>query len=91
MDFIQMEGKHILVSGGTSGIGQTTAILLSELGAKVVIVSRREEKLQETLAKMAGNGHCYFAMDMAEVNTLESRIKEIVEQTGTDMCMAPEL
>ena len=82
MDFIQMEGKHILVSGGTSGIGQATAILLSELGAKVVVISRREEKLKETLAKMTGEGHRYYAIDMADVYSLESKVKEIVEQTG---------
>lgn len=32
-DFIQMEGKHVLITGGASGIGRQTAITLSEMGA----------------------------------------------------------
>ena len=82
MDYIQMEGKHILVSGGTSGIGQQTAVILSELGAKVAVIGRREEKLKETLSKMAGESHSIHAIDMSDLEGLESKIKSIVEQTG---------
>lgn len=77
-----MEGKHILVTGGTSGIGQQTAISLSNLGARVAIVGRREEKLQETLSKMSGEGHSIHAVDMSDLDSLEAIFKEIVEKTG---------
>lgn len=82
MDFIKMEGKHVLVSGGTSGIGQQTAIILSQLGAKVAVIGRREEKLQQTLSMMAGEGHSTHVMDMSDVNSLEAKVKEIVAETG---------
>ena len=77
-----MEGKHSLVSGGTSGIGRQTAIILSELGAKVAVVGRREEKLQETLSMMTGEGHSAHAIDMSDLEGLEAHIKEIVAETG---------
>ena len=82
MDFIQMEGRHILVSGATSGIGAETAVILSNLGARVSIVSRRENRLQETLSRMAGDGHSMHVMDLADLNGIEERIKQIVDQTG---------
>lgn len=82
-DFIQMQGKHILVSGGTSGIGQQTAITLSELGARVAIIGRNEEKLQATLSRMSGTGHSVHLADMAEVESLEPLIKQIVAETGS--------
>lgn len=82
MDFIKMEGKHVLVSGGTSGIGQQTAIILSQLGAKVAVIGRREEKLQQTLSMMAGEGHSIHVIDMSDVNSLEAKVKEIVAETG---------
>lgn len=82
MDYIQMEGKQVLVSGGTSGIGQQTAIILSKLGAKVAIIGRREDKLQATLSIMAGNGHSIHAIDMSDLGGLEEKVKNIVEQTG---------
>ncbi len=45
-----LAGKRILVTGAGSGIGRTTARLISERGAAVVIVGRRREALVETLA-----------------------------------------
>ena len=52
-----LEGKTILVTGASSGIGQATAIECSKLGAKLVITGRNQERLQETFAKLEGDGH----------------------------------
>lgn len=82
MDYIQMEGKHVLISGGSSGIGRQTAITLSELGAKVAIIGRRQDKLQETLSKMAGTGHSAHVIDMSDLDKLEEKVKKIIVQTG---------
>lgn len=43
----RFEGKVVIVTGGSSGIGLSTAVRLSEEGAKVVIVGRTEDKLQK--------------------------------------------
>ena len=48
-------GKTILITGASSGIGRATAIECSKLGAKCVITGRNEERLNETLAQMAGD------------------------------------
>ena len=42
---------YIYIKGASSGIGQETAIYFSNLGAKVVLVARNEEKLNETIEK----------------------------------------
>ena len=41
-----LEGKTILVTGASSGIGRTTAIECSKLGATLVLTGRNEERLQ---------------------------------------------
>ena len=45
-----LEGKTILVTGASSGIGQKTAIECSKMGAKMVITGRNVERLQKTFS-----------------------------------------
>lgn len=74
-----LEGKTILVTGASSGIGRATAIECSKLGAKVIIVGRNEMRLQETITSMSGNGHSYMACDMSNSDNL-SKIVEMAPQ-----------
>ena len=77
-----MEGKHILVSGGTSGIGRQTAITLSELGSRVAVIGRNPEKLESVRALMSGEGHSFHVIDMSDLDGLEANIKAVVAETG---------
>ena len=56
-----LEGKTILVTGASSGIGKETAISCSKMGASVIITARNQERLQETFdsaaTQMAGGGN----------------------------------
>lgn len=71
-----LEGKNILVTGASSGIGRGTAIECAKMGAKVVISGRNESRLQETLSSLEGDGHLVLCGDL---NSEEIR-KEIVDQ-----------
>jgi len=44
---MDLTNRIILVTGASSGIGRSTAILLSELGAKIILVGRNEKRLAE--------------------------------------------
>lgn len=44
-----IKGKNILITGGTTGIGRTTALVLASLGAKVMIFGRHQKELDDTL------------------------------------------
>lgn len=66
-----LEGKTILVTGASSGIGRATAIECSKLGATVVVTGRNEARLKhvyEELDKSYGRNH---SMVVADVSTLE--------------------
>lgn len=54
-----LENKVIIVIGASSGIGAQSAIDCSKMGAKVVLVVRNEERLQQTLSQMEGEGHVF--------------------------------
>jgi NAD(P)-dependent dehydrogenase (short-subunit alcohol dehydrogenase family) len=81
-DYIQMAGRHILITGGASGIGRQTAITLSELGARVSILDLQEEGLRETLSMLQGEGHSIHTADLSQVEALEPLVLDIVKETG---------
>ena len=68
---IDLTGKKIIVAGASSGIGAETSRLLSKLGASVILVARREQQLQETLATMEGDSHRYYCKDLSLLDEIE--------------------
>lgn len=82
MDKFDFNGKKVLVTGASSGVGREVAILLSQMGAKVIIVARREEELKKTLSLMEGSGHFYKVLDLSDFEKTEYTIKEIVNVDG---------
>lgn len=70
-----LEGKTILVTGASSGIGKATALECSKLGASVIITGRNESRLQEVLSKLAvvdGQTHQMIVADLTNDDGLES-------------------
>jgi len=68
-----LQGKTILITGASSGIGRATAIECSKMGATLVITGRNKERLQETFMQLEGEGHQQIIGDL----TTEETIKEI--------------
>jgi len=71
-----LEGKTILVTGASSGIGQGIAIECSKMGAKVVITGRNQERLQETFNQLEGVGHVMIAADLNNEADIEKLATE---------------
>lgn len=59
-----LEGKKILVTGASSGIGQAIAVECSKMGATLVITGRNEERLSETMQMLEGQGHMAIVADL---------------------------
>lgn len=82
MEKYSLRGRHILVTGGSSGIGRQVAITISDLGAKVSIIARDEARLQEVLGSLHGEGHAVYSFDLANTEGIEKQISEIVAAQG---------
>lgn len=77
-----LDGKTILVTGASSGIGRQCAIDCSKMGAKVVLVARNEERLNETLSQMDGDGHLIVSQDLTDFEAIPEMVGKIVEKAG---------
>jgi NAD(P)-dependent dehydrogenase (short-subunit alcohol dehydrogenase family) len=79
---MEMTGRVILVTGASSGVGRATSVLLSQLGAKLVLVGRDQDRLSETLAALDGRGHTVHAFDLTRHDELPSWMKAIAREAG---------
>lgn len=70
-----LQGKTVLVTGASSGIGRQTAIECSRLGARLVVTARSEERLQESLSLLEGEGHIVLPADL----TKEEDVQRLAE------------
>ncbi len=65
-----LEGKTILVTGASSGIGKQTAIECSKLGATIIVTGRDEKRLGETFFSLAGEGHSQILADLSNEDSI---------------------
>lgn len=77
-----LENKTILITGASSGIGRQCAIDCSKMGAKVVLVARNEERLNETRSQMEGDGHLVVVQNLTDFEAIPETVKQIVEKVG---------
>ena len=72
-----LEGKKILVTIASSGIGRAIAVESSRMGATLLITGRNEQRLEETLSLMQGSGHKTIAADLSLQEDLKRLSKEV--------------
>lgn len=77
-----LEGKTILVTGASSGIGRATAIMCSRLGASVIITARNEERLLDTFSQLEGSNNKSIIADLSASEGISQLINQISELDG---------
>ena len=75
---INLEGKRILVTGASSGIGKAFSEQAASLGASLILWGRNPERLAETFNSLEGSGHEYHAFDMTDYALAEQHIIKAV-------------
>lgn len=81
-----LEGKTILVTGASSGIGRGTAIECAKMGAKVVLSGRNEARLQDTFASLEGGGHVVLCGDLNSEEIRKEIVGKMPELDGIVYC-----
>ena len=81
-----LEGKTILVTGASSGIGRGIAIACSKMGATIVINGRNERRLAETINEMKGDNHLSLAADLSDGQALSAMVAKLPKLDGIVHC-----
>lgn len=79
-----IEGKVILITGGSTGLGAETARLLAARGAKIAVAARRKDKLADVVAAIAaasGTAKAY-ALDVTDKTQVEGVVAAVVADFG---------
>jgi NAD(P)-dependent dehydrogenase (short-subunit alcohol dehydrogenase family) len=77
-----LDGRTALVTGASSGIGRETAILLSQLGARVVLAARNTDRLEHTRSLLEGSGHIVEKFDFSELDAIPGWMKRVAGDIG---------
>ena len=81
-----LEGKTILVTGASSGIGRGIAIACSKMGASVIVNGRNEERLNETLLQMSGENNQKAVTDLSNLGHVSSMVSALPKLDGVVHC-----
>lgn len=77
---LDLNGKNALVCGSTQGIGKATAMELALLGAKVVLVARNKEALEQVKSELPGNAeHDFIVADFTNPDLLKEVLENYID------------
>src|SRR6476659_1686533 len=91
-----MQGKTVVITGATSGIGEAAALARAKMGARIVVVARSKARGEETLARFRGSApaiaHALYVGDLlrlsemkrlaAEIAAAEARVDVLINNAG---------
>lgn len=86
MNPFSLEGKTILVTGASSGIGAATAIECAKGGASLVITGRNEERLGATFSALEGPGHVKLVCDINDEEQTKAMVASLPKLDGVVLC-----
>jgi NAD(P)-dependent dehydrogenase (short-subunit alcohol dehydrogenase family) len=83
-DIFSVEGKHILITGASSGLGAHMATMLAGRGARISAAARRVDRLQSLVEDIQGNGGeaAAMAMDVVDQAAVETGFDQARSRFG---------
>lgn len=76
-----VEGKRILVTGATSGIGRAIAVECAKMGASIIALGRNQERMK-SLECQLGEGHSYWTIELTDLTAVEELVNNIEKVDG---------
>lgn len=86
-----LQGKTILVTGASSGLGRQIAIACAQRGARLVITGRDAARLQETSDQLVGEGHAQVTADLTSAEDRERLAQASKNIDGLVLCIGGQM
>lgn len=85
-NLLSLQGKRILVTGASSGMGKVFAQMIAAQGGQVVLLARNAERLQQTYDSLAGEGHQICVCDLTDEDQLKEAVASLAALDGIVLC-----
>src|SRR5690242_4295538 len=82
---LSLSGKTALLCGASAGIGLASAIELSLLGARCILLARNEKKLAEAVGRLQGKGHEFRVADFDDPDQVQAAADSVLRQGVVDV------
>lgn len=86
MQQFTLDGKTILITGASSGIGRGIAIACANAGAKCILIARNLDRLKEVCAACNGEGHVIEPVDVTDHEAVKSLVERLPALDGLVQC-----
>ena len=77
-----LQGKTIVITGASSGIGRECALQCSYMGAKIVALGRNEQRLNDLMNNLVGEGHKMWVFDLTDLDGIKGLVNDIHDNFG---------
>ena len=79
---LEMSGRTVLITGGSSGIGLACGVLLSRLGARVLLLARHTKRLEQARDQLHGANHQVYSFDLEDLDAIPNFSSAIRTEIG---------
>ncbi|QBX54440.1 SDR family NAD(P)-dependent oxidoreductase [Nocardioides seonyuensis] len=79
-----LDGRTVLVTGASSGIGEATALAVARRGAHVLLVARRADELERVRAEIeaAGGVASSYVVDLTDGDAIDALVEQVLAEHG---------
>jgi NAD(P)-dependent dehydrogenase (short-subunit alcohol dehydrogenase family) len=87
-DAVDLAGKRVLLTGASSGIGESAAEQFARQGATVIVVARRQDRLDALVDRIneAGGQACALTADLSDLDAVDDLVETITDRfNGVDI------